>query len=102
VGTATDQRRELCPHTVRVPDTTDPLEGLPMTGIRLLRNCWVLKDRYSWNMKLLPVTQCLALGQYLPVVRFDRFLFLSAQTGVDQAAGAVPEGGTSTWRTCRS
>src|SRR3954451_23721171 len=34
-----------------------------------------------------------ALGPYSPVVRVGNLLFLSAQTGVDQSTGAVPEGG---------
>lgn len=34
-----------------------------------------------------------ALGPYSPVVRAGDFLFLSAQTGVDPATGAVPEEG---------
>jgi 2-iminobutanoate/2-iminopropanoate deaminase len=34
-----------------------------------------------------------ALGPYSPVVRVGALLFLSAQTGVDQATGSVPEGG---------
>lgn len=33
------------------------------------------------------------LGPYSPVVRVGQLLFLSAQTGVDQATGSVPEGG---------
>jgi len=34
-----------------------------------------------------------ALGPYSPVVRVGSLLFLSAQTGLDQSTGAVPEGG---------
>jgi 2-iminobutanoate/2-iminopropanoate deaminase len=34
-----------------------------------------------------------ALGPYSPVVRVGNLLFLSAQTGIDQSTGAVPEGG---------
>jgi len=34
-----------------------------------------------------------ALGPYSPVVRAGNLLFLSAQTGVDQATNALPEGG---------
>jgi 2-iminobutanoate/2-iminopropanoate deaminase len=34
-----------------------------------------------------------ALGPYSPVVRVGNLLFLSAQTGIDQTTGAVPEGG---------
>jgi len=34
-----------------------------------------------------------ALGPYSPVVRAGQLLFLSAQTGVDQTTGVVPEGG---------
>jgi 2-iminobutanoate/2-iminopropanoate deaminase len=33
------------------------------------------------------------LGPYSPVVRVGNLLFLSAQTGLDQATGAVPDGG---------
>lgn len=33
------------------------------------------------------------LGPYSPVVRVGDVLYLSAQTGVDPATGAVPEGG---------
>jgi 2-iminobutanoate/2-iminopropanoate deaminase len=33
------------------------------------------------------------LGPYSPVVRVGHLLFLSAQTGVDQSTGAVPDGG---------
>jgi 2-iminobutanoate/2-iminopropanoate deaminase len=33
-----------------------------------------------------------ALGPYSPVVRAGHLLFLSAQTGVDQSTGAVPDG----------
>jgi 2-iminobutanoate/2-iminopropanoate deaminase len=33
-----------------------------------------------------------ALGPYSPVVRVGQLLFLSAQTGVDQSTGAVPDG----------
>lgn len=33
------------------------------------------------------------LGHYSPVVKVGSLLFLSAQTGVDQATGKVPEGG---------
>ncbi|GAA1791289.1 RidA family protein [Planosporangium flavigriseum] len=32
------------------------------------------------------------LGPYSPVVRTGHLLFLSAQTGIDQSTGAVPEG----------
>lgn len=34
-----------------------------------------------------------ALGPYSPVVRAGDLLFVSAQTGIDQATGMVPEGG---------
>jgi 2-iminobutanoate/2-iminopropanoate deaminase len=34
-----------------------------------------------------------ALGPYSPVVRVGNLLFLSAQTGLDQATGTVPDGG---------
>src|SRR5438552_2090166 len=33
------------------------------------------------------------LGHYSPVVKVGNLLFLSAQTGVDQTTGAVPDGG---------
>ncbi len=33
------------------------------------------------------------LGPYSPVVRVGHLLFLSAQTGVDQSTGTVPQGG---------
>src|SRR5262245_52497553 len=34
-----------------------------------------------------------ALGPYSPVVRVGNLLFLSAQTGLDQTTGTVPDGG---------
>jgi 2-iminobutanoate/2-iminopropanoate deaminase len=34
-----------------------------------------------------------ALGPYSPVVRAGNLLFLSAQTGLDQETGTVPDGG---------
>jgi 2-iminobutanoate/2-iminopropanoate deaminase len=34
-----------------------------------------------------------ALGPYSPVVRAGNLLFLSAQTGLDQATGTIPDGG---------
>lgn len=34
-----------------------------------------------------------ALGPYSPVVRVGDLLFLSAQAGLDQSTGAVPDGG---------
>ena len=37
-----------------------------------------------------------ALGPYSPVVRAGNLLFLSAQTGLDQATGTVPDGGIET------
>lgn len=39
------------------------------------------------------------LGHYSPVVKVGDVLFLSAQTGVDQETGSIPDGGFEAART---